>query len=187
MSLALRPSFSVDLDCPSRIVLERLFARLGAGPHQLRRTRVFGGERAAEAPAHDIFVLTVSEAEQHVWSPWLTVEVSPREGGASLFARFSPHPSVWTLFAFSYIALSAVLLFSLCFAAALAMSGGSPWALFASGGTALVMLALWWISQVGQRLARGQMEALRADLEGAIAVCAPAEAAPAVAAAPALS
>lgn len=176
MSLALRPSFAVDLGCPSSQVLERLFARLGAGPHQLRRTRVPGGGGERGPRDHDHFVLTVAEAEQRLWSPWLTVEVTPKGEGAHLFARFSPHPSVWTGFAFAYLTLSVVLLFSLVFTAALALSGGVPWSLFVSAGAALVLFGLWWASQVGQRLARGQMETLRAELTAALEACALVEA-----------
>ena len=171
MSAAIRPSFSVDLACPSQQVLERLFARLDAGPHQLRRTRSFGGGARDEGPRdHDHFVLTVAEAQQHFWSPWLNVEVKPQGEGAHLFARFGPHPSVWTFFAFAYLGLSVVLL-SLCFSAALVASGGSPWALGVSAAAALIMLGMWAASQVGQRLSHDQMGTLRAELESAIETC----------------
>lgn len=172
MSLALRPTFSVELACPSTVALERLYAALGAGPHVLRRTRSPGGGGEGETRAHDHFVLTVADDAQRVWSPWLGVEVSPRDTGATLLARFSPHPSVWTFFAFAYLTLSVVLMFSLCFTAALAMSGGRPWSLLVSAGVVVVMAALWATAQLGQRLARAEMESLRAALEAAIARCA---------------
>lgn len=171
MSVALRPSFSVDLACPSKVALERLFARLGAGPYQLRRTRSFGSDQASRIRDRDHFILTLADAEQRFWSPWLNVEVTPQGDGARLFARFSPHPSVWTFFAFAYIGLSTLLLLSLCFAAAQVMSGSSPWALGASAASALLMLGLWAASQVGQRWAHAQMDELRAELEGAISAC----------------
>lgn len=170
MSLALRPGFAVELACPSRQLLERLYARLGAGPHQLRRTRAFGGGELSVRD-RDHFVLTVAEDRQRVWSPWLRVEVTPRDEGSHLAARFSPHPSVWTLFAFSYIGLSLILMLSLCYAAALAMTGASPWALGVSGATVLAMVALWGASQLGQRWSRAQMEELRDELERAVADC----------------
>jgi hypothetical protein len=172
MSLALRPSFSVDLACPSTVALERLYAALGAGPHALRRTRSPGGGGEDTPRAHDHFVLTVADDVQRVWSPWLGVEVSPTDAGATLFARFGPHPSVWTFFAFAYLTLSVVLMFSLCFTAALAMSGGRLWSLAVSAGVVVVMAGLWATAQLGQRRAREQMESLRAALEAAIARCA---------------
>lgn len=172
MSAAIRPSFSLDLACPSRLVLERLFARLGSGRYPLRRTRSFGSEHgAAKVRERDHFILTVPDAEQHFWSPWLNVEVTPQGEGSHLFARFSPHPSVWTMFAFAYLGLSTVLLLSLCVAGALVMSGSSPWALWISAAAALIMVAMWGASQVGQRLAHAQMEELRAELERVVSVC----------------
>jgi hypothetical protein len=176
MSAAIRPSFSLDLSCPSRLVLERLFARLGPGRYPLRRTRSFGGAHGAgRVRERDHFILTVPEAEQRIWSPWLNVEVTPQGDGSRLFARFSPHPSVWTLFAFAYLGLSTVFLLSLCVAGAQSMSRSSPWALGVSAAAALVMLAMWGAAQIGQRLARAQMEELRAELEQAIHDCLGAE------------
>ena len=174
MSLAIRPSFTVELTCTGRVALERLCAALAVGPHRLRRTQMFGGGGDAAARDHDHFVLTVAEAEQRLYSPWLTVEVSPRPSGAEVFARFSPHPSVWTFFAFAYLALSAVLLFSLCFAASQKMTGAPPHALWITGGAAVAMVLLFAAAQLGQRLANAQMAALRAALDQALAqVCAP--------------
>lgn len=171
MGLALQPSFSLDLDCPSRVVLQRLFARLSDGPHELRRTRVFGGGQQAELPDADHFVLAVAGPEQRVWSPWLNVDVAPQGEGARLYARFSPHPSMWILFVFAYIALSALFLFSLCFAAAQRMLGTQPWALYGTLGSGLSMLGLWGAAQVGQHLSRAQMASLRAELEQALTTC----------------
>lgn len=172
MSLTFRPAFSVEVACPSRQLLQRLYERLGDGRHQLRRTRAFSGGESAPRD-HDHFVLTVADDQQRVWSPWLRVEVTPLGEGAHLAARFSPHPSVWTLFAFSYIGMSVILMISLCYSAALAMMGASPWTLAVSLATALVMLGMWVISQVGQRWSSDQMQELRDALERAIADCTP--------------
>jgi hypothetical protein len=55
------------------------------------------------------------------------------------------------------------------------MSRSSPGALGVSAAAALVMLAMWGAAQIGQRLARAQMEELRAELEQAIHDCLGAE------------
>lgn len=172
MSLALRPTFSLDLARPSREVLAQAFDRLAQTPVLLRKTQIPGGGRIT-APEHDHFILTVPEAQQHFWSPWLSVEISPREAGSHVFARFMPHPSVWTAFMFGYLALSIAVLFWLVFALALSNSGGSPWTLTITGGALVTMALMWWASQVGQRLARAQMEELRQILEAALSGEAP--------------
>ncbi|MBM4393899.1 MAG: hypothetical protein FJ090_22460 [Deltaproteobacteria bacterium] len=126
---SLRPQFNVALACPSTLVLERLCDRLARGSQNLRRTRVPGGGKTETVRERDFFVLTVPETEQHLWSPWLTVEVSPQDTGSLIHGRFGPHPTVWTGFAFFYLILSVGFLLSLAFTAALAITGGGrgPW------------------------------------------------------------
>lgn len=119
----------------------------------------------------DHFLLTVPASQQHVWSPWLTIDITAREGGSHLFARFGPHPSVWTGFAFTYLTLGLVLVFSLIFAGAQAMVGGGLWPLAISGGALVGAVAMWTASRVGLQLAREQMEAVRHELDRAIAAC----------------
>lgn len=171
MSAALRPTFSVELGCPSGVALQRLFKRLEAGPYSLRRTRGVRADATINVNERDHFVLTVADDQQHLWSPWLNVEVSPRGDGSHLFARFSPHPSVWTGYAFAYIGLTTALLLSLCFSWALVVSGSSPWSLGISALAAFIMVALWVAAQVGQRLAHDQMDALRGELQSALSAC----------------
>lgn len=171
MSAEIRPTFALELDCPSRTVLERVYARLGEGPHQLRRSRSWS-KKPVDGTDSDHFILTVAEDAQRLWSPWLEVEVNPKGGGTFLRGRFGPHPSVWTWFAMTYMALTLVLLISLSWAAALVIGRmGSPWTLWVSGATVVVMVALWGVSQVGQRWSRAQMAALRSAIEGALAEC----------------
>jgi hypothetical protein len=176
VALALRPTFTVQLPMACPEALELLGATLATRPVQLRKTRTPGGGRIEQARDSDHLVVTVQDADQHFWSPWLTVDVTSRPGGSQLVARFSPHPSVWTGFAFGYLTLGVACMFSLVFAGALAMMGGEPWTLWISGGTALALVGMWWASQIGQRLAHVQMELLRRELERAVDDCAVAHA-----------
>lgn len=172
MSLALRPSWSVDLPAPSRAVIERLAARLAASPMQLRRARVPGGGGRDPGPRErDYFVLTVPDAQRRFWSPWLTIDVAPAGDGTAVHARFSPHPSVWTGFAFGYLVLGTVLAVALVIAASgtLVPGSGQGWALWLAAGVAAAMVAMWGAAQVGHRLSRAQMDELRAELETALA------------------
>lgn len=142
---------------------------LEAGPHPIRGTRVPNGGSDVAVRDRDTLVLTVAAAEQRIWSPWLTIEVTPRGDGAHVFARFSPHPSVWTGFAFAYLGLGVVLAFSLMFAFSQVIAGGAPWPLIVSAGTTFVIGALWLAGQLGKRLAHEQMEAMRGEYERALA------------------
>lgn len=172
MSAEIRPTFALELDCPSKTVLERVYARLGEGPHQLRRSRSWGSKKLAAGTDADQFTLTVAEDAQRLWSPWLEVEVKPNGEGTFLRGRFGPNPSVWTWFAMTYIGLTLGLLISLSWGAALVIGRmGTPWTLWVSAATATVMAALWGAAQVGQRWSRAQMVALRSAIEGALAEC----------------
>ena len=171
--MALRPTFSMDLPCASRTAIERLGAHLAARPLVLKRSRTPGGgvERTLRDEAH--LVLTVPPEQRHFWSPWLDVEVAARGGGTHLHARFSPHPSVWTGFAFAYLVLGVACAVSLVIAgsAALLPDSSQTWALWVAGGAALAMVGMWGASQLGQRLAAEQMEVLQRELDQAIAAC----------------
>jgi hypothetical protein len=171
MGMALRPGFSVDLPLPSRDAIERLCAQLATGPIVLKRTRVPGGGRDRGPRDEEHVVLTVPSDQQHFWSPWLMIELSPRASRTHLHAKFSPHPSVWTGFAFGYLTLGVVSAAALVIAGSVALlprGDSQGWALWLASGSGLAMAGMWWASQIGQRLAHAQMELLRGELERAI-------------------
>lgn len=179
MSLALRPSWSVEIAQPSRAVIERLAAPLSASGLTLKPSRIPGGGDAGLRDT-DFFLLSAPAAEQRVWSPWLSIDVAPRGDGTHVHARFSPHPSVWTGFAFGYLTLGVVFLVALVIASSgtLVPGAGQGWALWLAGGVALAIAGMWGAAQLGQRLGAAQMEALRGALDRALAACeAPAAAA----------
>lgn len=169
MSLELRPTFAIGLAEPTAVVLRRLRSRLAA-PHVLVRwARPPGGGEATLRDDQDHAVLCMDESVRHFWSPWLTLDVAAEDGETHVFGRFSPHPSVWTGFAFCYLTLTVIGFFSLIFVAALRMSGGGQaWVGVIAPLCALVALALWWASQVGQRLAHAQMMTLRDCVDAAL-------------------
>jgi hypothetical protein len=111
-------------------------------------------------------MLTVCEKDRHFWSPWLDMEVdentAPNAAGpVTVHGRFMPHPSIWTAFVAGYFFLATSALFTACFAYAQWATEAPPTALWGVGLSAAATAALWWSAQVGQRLARGQMEILR--------------------------
>lgn len=173
--LALRPTFTLDLPIASNPLIEALSTALAGGAMAFRRARLPGGGEDRGPRHHDHLVLTVPEADRHFWSPWLAIEISPRAEEAHVFARFSPHPSVWTGFAFAYLGLGVIFAVALVIAASslLVPHSGQPWALWLAGGAAAAMGAMWWTSQVGQRIAHAQMVALRAEFDRALAIALP--------------
>jgi len=173
MGIGLRPHFELELACSSRDAVERLCTHLGTTPLVMKRTRVPGGGQERGPRDHEHVTITVPAGERHFWSPWLTVELSPRDAGTHVVAQFSPHPSVWTGFAFGYLTLGVTCAVMLTIGASGLMleDSGQGWAFWAAAITALALVGLWIAAQLGQRLARAQMEGLRKELDLAIETC----------------
>lgn len=102
--------------------------------------------------------LLIRPAYRHFWSPWLSGELeSDGEGGSKLFARFGPHPSIWTGFALVYATMAAGLLTVLIYGLCLWLVGSSPWVL-ALAPVFIGVAALFYAgSLVGRRLASEQI------------------------------
>lgn len=88
--------------------------------------------------------------------------------GTQLHGRFSPHSSVWTAFAASYLGLGSLGVFSSIFGLSQWMVDSRPWALMGTATCIALVGVLWWASQVGQRLARDEMLMIRAVVDAAL-------------------
>lgn len=158
MDLRLRPRFERTVAQPPSQVLAHL--RALERPDAACPGRVYADHAFVYAPP----------AERRVWSPFLTLDVRPHDGGSRLLGRFSPMPSIWTLFAASY----AICAFSAFFAAMVALSqaglGQAPWALGVWPAAALVALATFAFARYGRRRGHGQMEAQRRAVEAALGI-----------------
>jgi len=146
----LRPTFSVPLDLPREVAIERIRAGLVAREQLAGRWR--GKGRWAE--------IFVPEAEKRVWSPHLSIRVDHAEGGSSVFGRFAPDPEIWTLFMFVYFAVAFLVLFGATFAYVQWVSGEPAWALWAVWLGVPTIGLLHLASAAGQRLGRQQMREL---------------------------
>ncbi len=106
--------------------------------------------------------------KQNFWSPQLTIEISDEEDGATLQARFGPHPHVWTL----YVAIHAIgaitTLGTFIFGLSQHLAGQTPWALWLLPTAPILAALVWMLAFVGQGLGAEQMYSLRHFLEQAI-------------------
>ena len=144
------PVFTMDLDGTVDQVMQRL---------QTLVHKVDGPLTGSVAGHH--MTLTVREADRHFWSPWLHIELTEVEGQTHFRGRFTPHPSVWTGFAFSYFSLIVIAAFALIWGTSQWMLDHRPTALWIALICAVGVTALWWSAQIGQRLAREQMHHIR--------------------------
>ncbi|MCC7390100.1 MAG: hypothetical protein IT431_15175 [Phycisphaerales bacterium] len=153
----IRPTFDLELS----MTVEQAVAAL-------RSEFEADGEHPFQSRGQHV-VVTVPARVRRFWSPYLSMEAEASGAGARLHGRFSPKPAIWTGFMLSYIALTTAGCFGLMFAVSLAIIGKSP-----AGAAVLALLFLlaaagmYAASQIGQRMARDQMNDLLAKVMGAL-------------------
>lgn len=115
--------------------------------------------------------LTVSDADRHVWSPQLTIDVeSVDEEHARLTARFGPHPHIWTLYVWLYALSVFFAIACAVWGASQSILGRSPWALYLTPIAVVFAGLVYGASFVGQGLGSEQMYRVRAFLDDALEI-----------------
>ncbi len=150
---ALRPSFELPVAGAAHEVMDRLRRRL-----------------REDAACHGISVgdhaeLFLPPGSRRAWSPWLSVTVETGKAGVVLRGRFSPHPAAWTLVMFLIFLGSFAAFVGLVWGLAQWSLDQTPWALLAVPVAVAAIAGVVAAARTGQRLAAGDMEALRAGLE----------------------
>ncbi|USN98743.1 MAG: hypothetical protein H6810_11355 [Phycisphaeraceae bacterium] len=121
---------------------------------------------AIRAGSH--FTLTAPAATRHFWSPTLSLEVREADGKALVSGRFNPSPGIWTGYMFTYLALVTIALMAAMWGTAQIMLKAMPWAFALIPVCAVIAGVMFWISAVGQRLARPEMKAMHVALCGVL-------------------
>jgi hypothetical protein len=103
----------------------------------------------------------VKREDRRLWSPYLSVQVEPKERGALLRGRFGPPPEMWTLFMFLYTAVGFLSLMGLMLGFVQWQSGMEAWGFWGVYIGVPGLILLYGISAAGQRLSSHQMEELR--------------------------
>lgn len=155
----LRPTFVLHVPYSADEASERLQGLLREESPNVR----------GQAVKHHM-MLTLKDRERRFWSPWLSLEVR-REVGVDdtrVYGRFSPEPGLWMGFMMTYFALGVIA----CFAAVWGMSQwvlkAAPTAWWVLPLVAVLVLALWIATRMGQGLAADEMQELRAVIEDSL-------------------
>jgi hypothetical protein len=110
----------------------------------------------------------VQEEERTFWSPHLSVQVEPSEGGSLLRGRFGPHPELWTLYMFLYTAVGFLATIGLMLGFVQWQSDMDPWGLWGVCLGVPGLAILYAVSAAGQRLSAHQIEELKARIDGLV-------------------
>ena len=148
------PVFTMDVDGSVDQIMQRL---------QMLTGKDSGALTGSVAGNH--MTLTVRPSDRHFWSPWLHIELTEHDGKTHFRGRFTPHPSVWTGFAFSYFSLFIIAAFAAVWGTSQWMLEHRPSAFWVALFCVIGVVLLWWSAQVGQRLAREQMHTIRDAVE----------------------
>lgn len=154
----LRPTFSIPTQLSAKQMTERV-----------RKAVVRQSDDLQGQFTTDHAVVSIIESKRHFWSPWLNLEVRSSEDEQIVFGRFSPHPSIWTGFMFTYLALGVAFFFSAIVGMTQQLLGTAPWGYGLLPVWIACAIGLWFASQAGQKLATYEMERMKESVEQAVA------------------
>ena len=145
-----RPSFSIEVAMPPAEVLARIREGLTVTP-----------SLAALHLDEDKIDLLPAEDQMHIWSPQLSIVITPQSKGSQLRARFGPHPHVWALYLACYAVSILLAIGCAMFGISQLVLGHTPWALYLTPVAILLAGLVYGASYVGQGLGSAQMCELR--------------------------
>ena len=110
-------------------------------------------------------ILKIPKNEQHYWSPMLTLELESTEKGSLIRGLFGPKPAVWTMFVFFYSAIGFLTMMGLIFGLSQMMLKMDAYGLWTVPVGVFLLVGLFVLSKVGQRLGHDQMRLLKDFLD----------------------
>ncbi|NGP77333.1 hypothetical protein G3570_11855 [Balneolaceae bacterium YR4-1] len=101
--------------------------------------------------------ISPAEANQHYWSPQLTISIELKENGSLIRGLYGPKPHAWTMFVFFYSIIGFTTLI-------VSMIGLSYWSLGKDASIlwfvpalTLLFLSLYLVAYLGQKFGQKQM------------------------------
>jgi hypothetical protein len=150
----MRPTFQLDTNMDPDVLIKRV--RLAVSNAPLDYVGQFARRQA---------MISIHPAKRHFWSPWLHLDVRTEDTGNLIACRFSPHPSIWTGFVFSYLAIGVLVFFCLVLGVSQQIAGQPPWAYYGVPLGAAIATGMWFAAQAGQKLADDEMVRLKSLIE----------------------
>ena len=155
----MRPRFRLESEMKPEEIGEAIRAKLKEEDSMVRGSVI---------PGHA--ELSMKEQHRKLWSPILTLEITPAEDGNGSIVKglYGPAPGIWTLFMFLYIT-GGFSIFILLFWGLAYYSLDRPapmlWGIMPA---ALLLFGLWLSAKTGQRLSRHQIHNLHETLTKAL-------------------
>lgn len=109
--------------------------------------------------------LSIPHANQHYWSPFLSLSFEEIEEGTMIRGRYGPRQTVWTMFVFFYAFIGFAVMIVLILGTSYLSLGKSGAILWLVPVLVLVFLTLYLVSFFGQKLGHDQMVTLHHFIE----------------------
>ena len=104
--------------------------------------------------------ITVVPEDRHFWSPCVHLDFRDSGDGVAVHGLIGPHPNVWTMFAFAYITIASATAFAVMLGLTQLWLDEHAWGLWIVPAGAVLCIAMYAFSQIGQRLAAEQTKLL---------------------------
>ena len=156
-NLRIRPRFRKEVSDTPEIVKDKIKTALE------KNSAICTGKIV---DSHVIFKIPVGQ--QHYWSPQLTLDLEPKTGGSLIRGLYGPKPGVWTMFVFFYSAIGFLTMMGLIFGLSQMTLKMDPYGLWSVPIGGILLIGLFIISKIGQRLGQEQMQQLKDFLDDSL-------------------
>ena len=114
-------------------------------------------------------MINIREGKRQYWSPQLNIEVEEIEKGSLIRCLYGPNPTVWTLFIFFYMLISFLGLANAMYGLTQLTLNYTPWAFGAVPIFVFLLLAVYYVARIRQKMGNEQMTVLQAFLDEVLA------------------
>jgi len=149
IQLRIRPRFKREVDFSQKVVKEKILAGLQD------KSESWHGKIV-----DNHVILKIPTDQQHYWSPQLTLELEKHGNSTLIRGLFGPNPGVWTMFVFFYSAIGFLTLMGLIFGLSQMMLKMNAYGLWSVPAGGFLLIGLFVMSKIGQRLGHDQMSQL---------------------------
>lgn len=146
----MRPTFEIPMKVDGTRTMQRIKERLERGSKGISG-QVIGGYAYVQLPTD----------QQSLLSPYLNLELLPRDGKVVLKGRFSPRPNVWTGFMALYAVLSLLGLAGVMLGWAQTTVDEYAWGFWAAPAALGLVAFVYGAAVIGQGLTADEMYTLR--------------------------
>ncbi len=158
-SFRIRPRFEMSSQKTIEEIIDLTKEKLKGNKHNLYGVAM-----------QDHITIRVDSEKRHFWSPQLSVLLQREENDTEtkIIGVYGPMPSVWTMFAFGYLAIGVLFVFISIVGFSQRALGNESAILWSLPFLILVAIIMYFISQMGQKLAAPQTYAMHYFFEDAL-------------------